>query len=233
MPGVPLHIVHRGHDRKPCFRRDGDYLVYLALLRQASMKHGCAIHAYCLMTNHVHLLVTPGKPKACGAMMHGVAQPYAQYFNADQRTGALWGGRYRSCIVESARYVLACYRYIELNPVRAGMVCGPEAYPWSSFAGNAGMREDPLLVPHAEYGALGVERYREMIAAGLDERSLREVREALNGGHPLATEPFRIALENAMGRRLLPGKAGRPRKGDMGEEKSVDVPDFFSAGAVS
>lgn len=229
MPGVPLHVVHRGHDRKPCFRHDGDYLVYLALLRHACAKYGCAIHAYCLM-NHVHVLVTPGESRACAAMMHSVAQRYARYFNADARTGALWEGRYRSCIVESARYVLACYRYIELNPVRAGMVRQPGEYPWSSFAGNVGMRDDPPLVAHAECVALGSAGYREMVAAGLDERSLHEIRDAVNGGHPLAAQEFKLALEKAIGRRLVPGKAGRPPKPGG---KSVDVPDFFSADGVS
>ncbi|HUG79408.1 MAG TPA: transposase [Burkholderiales bacterium] len=232
VPGVALHVVHRGHDRKPCFRRDGDYLVYLALLRQACARFGCALHAYCLMTNHVHLLVTPSAAKACGAMMHGVAQRYAYYFNADARTGALWEGRYRSCIVESGRYVLACYRYIELNPVRAAMVSHPGTYPWSSFAGNAGTREDALLTPHAEFAALSRSAYLEMIAAGIDAPFLAAIRESVNGGYPLATEEFKTALEKSAGRRVAPARAGRPPKTNAAG-KSVDVPDFLSAGGAS
>lgn len=234
VPDVPLHIVHRGNNRLPCFRQEGDYLVYLALLQAASQKHGCAVHAYCLMTNHVHLLVTPGSADACGRMMHGVAQRYAYYFNSSGgRTGTLWEGRFRSCIVESAGYVLACYRYIELNPVRAGMVSHPDAYPWSSFAGNSGSRKDALLTPHAEYSALGRSDYLGMISEGIDSDALVEIREATNGGYPLATKSFKSALSNASGRKLNRGRAGRPRASQPEEKQSVDVPDLFSAGGVS
>src|SRR3954467_14556413 len=156
VPDLPIHIVHRGVNRQPCFSRDGDYLVYVALLQAASSKFGCPVHAYCLMTNHVHILATPGSSQACGSMMHGVAQRYAHYFNKRAgRTGPLWEGRFRSCIVESARYVLACYRYIELNPVRAGMVAAACQHPWSSHAGNSGLKTDKLLTPHPEFWALG------------------------------------------------------------------------------
>lgn len=206
-----------------CFHREGDRLVYLALLREAAAKSACAVHAYCLMTNHVHLLVTPSDEATCATMMHAVAQRYAQYFNgAAGRTGALWEGRFRSCLVESARYVLSCYRYIELNPVRAGMVSSPEAYPWSSYAGNSGGRDDALLTPHADFASLGPFEYREMVAAGLDETTLSTLRAALDGG--LA------ALESVSGRRLSPGKPGRPPRARP-PAKSVDVPDFSGGGA--
>lgn len=224
VPDLPLHIVHRGNNRLPCFRKEGDYLVYLALLKQASEKFACSVHAYCLMGNHVHLLVTPGDTSSCGAMMHGVAQRYAHYFNSStERTGTLWEGRYRSCVVESARYVLACYRYIELNPVRAGIVSHPEAYAWSSYACNSGARSDLLVTPHAEVEALGRSAYVALVAESLGATELSAIREATNGGFPLATDSFKSALASSAGRRVAPGRAGRPKK-TVG--KSVDVPDL-------
>src|SRR5262245_8472477 len=155
-PGVALHVIQRGVDRAACFRAEVDYLVYLANLRNLSAKHGCALHAYCLMTNHVHLLVTPSREDSCTATMRDLGQRYVPYFNSRYgRTGTLWEGRFRSCIAESARYVLACYRYIELNPVRARMVTNPAAYFWSSYAANSGACPDPHIAPHPELAALG------------------------------------------------------------------------------
>jgi putative transposase len=151
-----------------CFRQENDHLVYLALLRDVAEKTGCAIHAYCLMSNHVHLLLTPNGAGGCAALMHVVAQRYAQYFNRKhQRTGTLWEGRYKSCVIESSRYILACYRYIELNPVRAGMVSHPASYLWSSCAGNSGMRKDALISPHAEFAALGPALYAQLLLDGM------------------------------------------------------------------
>lgn len=117
----------------------------------------CELHAYCLMTNHVHLLLTPQDSEACSLLMRDLGRSYVQYFNRrHDRTGTLWEGRFRSCIVESAGYVLACYRYVELNPVRAGMVNHPSSYAWSSHAVNAGMRADPAVLPHCEFTALAL-----------------------------------------------------------------------------
>src|SRR5919108_4755350 len=133
VPGVAVHLIQRGNNRATCFLSDADYLVYLAYLRQLSEKYECAVHAYCLMTNHVHLLVTPRAAGGCTALMRDLRQRYVQYFNRrHERTGALWEGRFRSCLVESALFVLGCYRYIELNPVRAGIVHHPSGYLWSS-----------------------------------------------------------------------------------------------------
>jgi putative transposase len=145
-PGVAAHIVQRGHNRAVCFRRDSDYLLYLLHLRELSEKHGCHVHAYCLMTNHVHILLTPATSDACTLLMRDLGQRYVQHFNRRYgRTGTLWEGRFRSFIAETARYVLACYRYIELNPVDAGMVNDPATYPWSSYGANTGTRVDSLL----------------------------------------------------------------------------------------
>jgi len=148
LPDTALHILQRGVDRDDCFREPTDRLVYLTLLRDLSAAARCAIHAYCLMTNHVHLLLTPGDIDGPATLMCKLGQRYVPYFNRRYgRTGTLWEGRFKSFLVESARYVLGCYRYIELNPVRAGMVAAPAAYAWSSHGGNIGLVENRLLSP--------------------------------------------------------------------------------------
>ncbi len=193
--------------------------MYLAHLRQLSEKYDCAIHAYCLMTNHVHILLTPQTSDACTGLMRDLGQRYVQYFNrCHERTGTLWEGRFRSCIAESALYVLGCYRYIELNPVRAGMVNHPSSYLWSSYAANSGMRSDPLISGHAEYLALATDAHlREAAYRGLFDQRLepglqKAIRDATNGGYPLASEGFKHNVLAPNGFRTEPGQAGRPAK---------------------
>ena len=219
LPGVAVHVIQRGNNRVACFSQDNDYLMYLAHLRQLSEKHECAVHAYCLMTNHVHLLLTPQTADACTGLMRDLGQRYVQYFNRNhERTGTLWEGRFRSCIVQSALYVLGCYRYIELNPVRAGMADHPTGYLWSSYAVNSGMRSDPLVTCHPEYLALasdGEPRYRAY--RGLFEQRLepglqRAIRDATNGGYPLASDAFKHMVLAPQGYRTEPGQPGRPAK---------------------
>ena len=217
-PGVASHVIQRGNNRAACFRHDADYLVYLSHLRQLSSKYDCAIHAYCLMTNHVHLLITPSSVSACASLMRDLGQRYAQYFNArHERSGTLWEGRYRSCIVESPRYVLACYRYVELNPVRARMVNHPSGYLWSSYAANSGVRFDPFVSPHSDFVALAPENdkphnaYRALFDTEIDEPLLAAIRDATNGGYPLASESFKAAAMKPIGARVAPGKPG-PRR---------------------
>jgi putative transposase len=235
-PGVAVHVIQRGNNRTACFRHDADYLVYLSHLRQLSAKHGCEVHAYCLMTNHVHLLLTPQSVESCSALMRDLGQRYVQYFNARHaRTGTLWEGRFRSCLVESARYVLACYRYIELNPVRAAMVNHPAAYLWSSFAVNSGARRDPFVSPHAEFAALAAEgpqrhaAYRGLFDSQLDEPLLRAIREATNGGYPLASDSFKSKVMTPLGARTAPGKPGPRRNWGSDPELGIGI----SGGAVS
>jgi putative transposase len=234
LPDVPIHAVHRGNNRMNCFHEEPDYLVYLALLVQGSRKSGCAVHAYCVMTNHVHVLFTPPTSAACGAFMHGVAQRYAYYYNRRyQRTGTLWEGRFRSCIVASSDYVLACYRYIELNPVRAGIVGDPRTYRWSSSAANCGARDDVLVKAHEVFQALDREGYSRFVDEGIDSRSLDEIRDALNTGYPLASESFKAKIGASTGKKTKPGRPGRPARIEEESGKSVAVPDLFSAGGVS
>src|SRR6185503_3276327 len=139
VPQVAVHIVQRGHNRRDCFHHDTDYFVYLGNLRERTVRTGCALHAYCLMTNHVHLLLTPSTDNSCALLMRNLGQRYVQYFNRRyERSGTLWEGRYKSSLVDTASYVIATYRYIARNPVRAKMVPAPAAHAWSSYGGNAG-----------------------------------------------------------------------------------------------
>ena len=229
---VAVHVVQRGNDRMVCFRAPGDYLVYLAELKRLSAKFDCAVHAYCLMGNHVHLLVTPGSADACGGLMKELSQGYAHYFNRKYaRTGTLWEGRFRSCVAQSARYVLACYRYIELNPVRAGIVAHPGLYPWSSYAANGGIGSDTFLTPHAEFVALASDPrprhkvYRALVEEGVTPQVLDAIRAATCGGYPLAAEAFKSSLALPPGRHLERARAGR--RGKQASEQSVPDTDLL------
>lgn len=178
-----MHIVQRGHDRRECFRTDDDFRYYLSLLGEAARRASCAVHAYVLMTNHVHLLVTPTDASAAGRMMHRVAGMYAYRFNSRYtRSGTLWESRFWSCLIDSERHLVACSRYLELNPVRAGMVTHPRQYPWSSYHGNAECGGDALLTPHSLYTSLGhtdrerAASYAELFSTGLDTDTVEAIR---------------------------------------------------------
>ena len=156
LPGIPQHIVQRGNNRLPCFLDDEDRARYRQLLREALHATGCRLHAYVLMDNHVHLLATPPELGALGRMMQKLGRHYVGLFNARHgRTGTLWEGRYKACLVDDADYLLRCVRYIDLNPVRARMTDDPTAFAWSSCAGLCALREDPLLTQHPIQRALG------------------------------------------------------------------------------
>ena len=182
VPGIALHIRQRGHNRERCFFGDEDYAHYLGLLGHFAREHACAVHAYCLMTNHVHLLVTPQAAQGCARMMKFLAQCYTQHVNrARERTGSLWDSRFRSCLVASERYALACYRYVELNPVSAGMVTHPRDYRWSSYRTNAEGAPDPIVQPHPIYP--GVAHYGRLFGDALDPRVVDDIRKATSGGY--------------------------------------------------
>lgn len=220
IPGIPWHIIQRGNNRAACFYSEGDYRRYLVTLREMAEKFGCAVHAYVLMTNHVHLLVTPSRNDSAGLMMKHLGQRYVQYINRSYgRSGSLWEGRFRSCLAQSEQYVLACYRYIELNPVRACMVSHPQDYRWSSYRANAGGHFDAVLTPHPEYLRLGrqesdrLKAYRELLSAHLDPGCTAEIRKATNGNFALGDERFKDEIARMLNRRVTPGKSGRPAKG--------------------
>jgi putative transposase len=203
-PGVPMHIVQRGHDRSECFHSDDDFQRYRSLLEESARRADCAVHAYVLMTNHVHLLVTPSKPSAPARMMQRVAGCYASRINSRlSRSGTLWEGRFWSCLIDSEHHLFACSRYVELNPVRAGMVLHPRDYPWSSYRANAECGEDSLLTPLPQYTALGRTRsecaaqYSELFATAIDIKSLDAIRRRAGsrgqspGDSPRGTVPGR------------------------------------------
>jgi putative transposase len=188
MPDVPLHVYQRGNNRTRCFVRPADYQWYLHFLSDYAAEFCCTVHAYCLMTNHVHLLLTPSAPKSCALLMKHLSQRYVQRFNkAHSRTGTLWEGRFHSCVVPTDRYVIACYRYIELNPVRAGMVAGPGDYAWSSHAANVG-GDTTLVKPHPALGVSGP-AYKTLFDEPLPADQLAEIRKATCNGFRLGDRP--------------------------------------------
>ena len=217
LPDIPLHIIQRGNNRAVCFYAEEDFLFYLDWLARSAHDAGCTVHAYCLMSNHVHLLITASTPESPGAMMKMLGQRYVQYINRTyRRSGTLWEGRFRSCLLQEEGYLLECHRYIELNPVRAAMIEHPGMYRWSSYRANAQGEVSPLLKPHALYEALGrddAERqaaYRELFRYQLDPGLVDELRGATNGNYALGNERFLQEMALALGRRVSRGKAGRP-----------------------
>ena len=218
LPGVPLHVIQRGNNRAACFFVADDYRLYLDCLRRASAKLGCKVHAYVLMTNHVHLLVTPCEAHAVSRLMQWIGRRYVRTVNdRHERSGTLWEGRFRSTLVDSERYFLVCQQYIELNPVRAGMVPHPQDYRWSSHRHYAGGPTDPLVTEHDCYLALGktsLERrtaYRQLFEGAVDQ-DLELIRSSTNRGWPLGSENFKDRIEAISGRGTRPVRRGRRRK---------------------
>lgn len=209
--GIPWHIIHRGSNRGACFFTRSDYSRYLEILGEQAEKFGCLLHAFVLMTNHVHLLITPARADSAAWMMKNVAQRHTQFINhRDGRSGPLWEGRFKSCLAQDEAYVLTCYRYIELNPVRAGMVTSPEAYRWSSFSANGYGKLNSLITPHPDYLALGTHtderaaRYRKLIASSIADPQLQTIRRATNGNYALGTEEFLASLAQQTKRQVTP-----------------------------
>ena len=207
-PGFTQHIIQRGNNRCACFALDPDYRFFRDCLSAACEKHGCRIHAYVFMTNHVHLLVTPSTETAIGQVMQSVGRRYVGYFNSTyQRTGTLWEGRYKATVVDSDSYLFACHRYIELNPVRAGLTPEPQAYPWSSHRANAFAAHDSVVSPHEEYTRLGRNDaarqavYRGFFDVPLDETTLAAIRNATQKGWTLGSRKFRREIAALVERR--------------------------------
>ncbi len=225
LPDIPQHVVQRGNNRQQCFFQDDDFAFYLECLRVAAQQHCCELHAYALMPNHVHLLATPRHPEGVGLMMQAIGRRYVRYVNrVHRRSGTLWEGRYRASAVEAANYFLACARFIELNPVRAGLVATPAAYRWTSYHANALGEPDSALTPHPSFNSLGrgaearQRAWRNQLTQPLSDELMRELRRASDYDTILGSEGFKVALEQQVGYRLRPGRRGRPRKGmEMGE----------------
>jgi putative transposase len=220
IPGQPQHIIQRGNNRQEIFREEGDYLFYLEKLADASNKHQCKIHAYVLMSNHVHLLVTPHRENGIGKMMQMLGRYYVQYFNSSyKRNGTLWEGRYKATLIDSKEYLLTCMRYIELNPVRAqNRVNHPSKYPWSSYSFNALGMENQLITPHQEYKRLGrtdAERqsaYRQLFRSRIPQMTLAEIREATNKAWVIGSDKFKSRIARKIDRPVQSRGHGGDRK---------------------
>lgn len=220
LPGVPLHVVHRGTDRCAIFRDGLDFRVYWNVINDASRRAQCAIHAYVLMSNHVHLLVAPAQAGGVASMIQIIGRQYVQYFNRrHHRTGTLWEGRYRSALIDSDQYLFACMRYIELNPVRAGITRHPRDYAWSSYLANAELEPDPLVTPHPLYDRLAANAvgraatYREIVhGVGTCVAVDTQVREATQGGRILGSPAFRRRVLDDLGQPSEPKSHGGSRR---------------------
>jgi putative transposase len=222
LPGQPQHVIQRGNNRDVIFVAEPDYRFYLEKLKNACDNIGCEVHAYVLMTNHVHLLMTPHEEDSLSRVMQSLGRRYVQYYNCrHRRTGTLWEGRYRATLVDAESYLLTCYRYIELNPVRAGMVSDPAEYPWSSYRRNALGQPDMLVSEHTLYRGLGAsdeERrhyYRTLFDHCMGKDTLDTIREATNKAWVLGNDRFRARIGDLVNRQTAPKTRG-------GDRKSVD-----------
>lgn len=220
VPGVPLHIVQRGNNRQAVFFQDSDYIAWLDTLFECASRYGVSVHSWVCMTNHVHLLATPWEEGAASRMIQRLGATYTAGINANyRRSGTLWEGRFKSSLVDSECYVLACYRYIELNPVRARMVDCPLGYRWSSYRHNAIRLGEYPIRPHTEWLALGSDsaerraRYRRLVEEGVSREQLESIRYSTRKGVPTGSERFKREIETALARKIGSGRRGRPKKG--------------------
>jgi putative transposase len=221
IPGQPQHIIQRGNNRQAIFAAEADYQFFRDAIVEAAGRFGLAIHAYVWMTNHIHLLATPTYEDSISKTFQSAGRTYVQYFNYTyRRSGTLWEGRYRATVVDSERYLLSVMRYIELNPVRAGMVAHPRDYPWSSHRryayGDAGANLN-WLIEHDQYLALGRSEdarriaYRELFRTEIDPEELAAIRDCTHKGWALGDERFRREIEGMGARRAAPATRGRPK----------------------
>ena len=221
IPGQPQHVIQRGNNRDVVFVSDEDYYFYLEKLHNACKKHNCDLHAYVLMTNHVHLLMTPHTKEGISKVMQSIGRYYVQYFNNTyDRTGTLWEGRYKATLIDSEAYLLICGRYIELNPVRAKMVSHPSEYPWSSYQYNALGKRNSMITPHLLYNRLGKtdeerqKNYRQLFRSQFSEKTLVEIREATNKAWVLGNDRFKNRIEKLTSRQAKPKARGGDRRSE-------------------
>jgi len=216
--GLPLHVTQRGVNRAAIFLDEQDHHLYLELLTKVAAANAVSVHAYALMSNHVHLFITPTRADDLAQAMRLLNQRYVAAFNRrHRRTGTLWESRFRSCLVDSERYALTLYRYIELNPVRAAMVDAPEHYPWSSARANLGIDSDPRVTPHAAYTALGhdiatrTKTYGEWLRSGVTDHDLIAIRIHLQQERALGCPRFQAMVARTLNRPVAVRSRGRPR----------------------
>lgn len=219
VPNQPHHVIQSGHDHQSIFRDAADHAAFLDWLKEGAKRFKVALHAYVLMPDHVHLLATPVDAEGLARMMQWVGRYYVPYYNQKyQRSGTLWQGRYKATVLDAERYLLLCSRYVELNPVRKGLVSSPVDYPWSSYMHHIGAKSDPLITDHRLYWALGNTPFdREIAYRQLAEQSLSSgevdlITEATRKGWALGADEFKSGLEKQVSRRVSPAKRGRPLK---------------------
>ncbi len=217
LPGFTHHVIQRGNNRQAIFASRADYQILLDLLEENARKFDVAIHAYVLMSNHFHLLLTPQTPDGLPQMMQALGRRYVRYFNdSQQRSGTLWEGRYKSALIQSERYLLACMAYIDLNPLRAGLVAAPGDYPWSSYGHYTGVRIDRLITPHALMWELGntpfarEAAYAELVQAGINPTQQSALIDSALRGWALGEPDFVADLQKRTDRRVMRRSAGRP-----------------------
>ncbi len=217
LPGYPHHVIQRGNNRQPVFAQSADYRILLDLLDEYASKFDVAVHSYVLMNNHFHLLVTPKTTDGLPKMMQAIGRRYVRYFNdTRQRSGTLWEGRYKSTLIQTERYLLTCMVYIDLNPVRSGMVAQPQDYPWSSHGYYTGRRTDHLITPHALVWELGntpfarEAAYAQLVQSGIDAVQQSALTNSTLHGWALGETDFIASLQKRTERRIVQGKAGRP-----------------------
>ena len=227
VPHQPHHVIQRGAGRQAVFLDDDDYLMFLKYLKEAARQFKVAIHAYVLMPNHIHLLASPVDQTGMARMMQWIGRFYVPYFNQKYiRVGTLWQGRYKAAVVDSERYFLLCARYIELNPVRAGMVAQPEDYRWSSYRHHIGIQLDPLIAEHALFWALGntpfarEAAYKALIELSISAAEASLLTDATLKGWAIGSDQFKTALEKQSLRRVRPGQRGRPARPGLIEASS-------------
>lgn len=230
LPNVPVHMVIRGNSRQSVFAEDEEYLAYLQWMKEGCDVCDCQIHAYVLMTNHIHILLSAAKPANISKFSQAVGRKYVPYFNHKYgRSGTLWEGRFKASSIDSERYLLACYRYIEMNPVRAKLVSDRKKYLWSSYLANAYGKKDGLVAPHSLYLCLGnTEKIRQMHYRNLFSKEvsadfLTEIRHSTQTGTPLGGRKFKEEIESLLQVKVGYSKRGRPRK----TNKAIDP--FYSS----
>ena len=230
LPNQPLHIMHRGNNRQDVFKQDNDYQRFLEDLAIALTNNDCSLHAYVLMTNHFHLLLSPPSETALSCFMQAMGRRYVRYFNKEyKRSGTLWEGRYRSSLIDSERYLLTCYRYIEENPVRAGMVASPEQYTWSSYHHNALGKPNDLITEHQIYQQIATTELARITAyKGLFERSLpsaelKDVSISIDKSDLLGGNGFYAEVASKIGFNPIRSKHGGDRKSELFKEQNQQL----------
>ncbi len=219
LPGLPVHIVQRGHSKEPVFFENEDYRAYLDWLAEAAKRYGCALHAYVLMTNHVHILATPETKNSISLMMQYTGRYYVPYINnAYGTSGSIWEGRYKSALINDEQYLLTCMRYIELNPVRADMVSTPSLYRWSSYRANAQGKADTIITQHELYKKLArnkterLEAYRALFKSHIDQKDHDKLQKSYQTGTPLGDDYFREKIERKLKCKVGQDRRGKPSK---------------------